>query len=126
MKSFLPGLALALASCADAPQQDARPFTSAPADTEQAKILKEGKINATPEKTAPASLPVPDKHVDLYVYSADPNSRRALVFYLSKPEDWALVKFESISPTLKHYRFMGIGASNDRRLPKVDPLQPRR
>jgi hypothetical protein len=128
MKPFLLGLTLALASCVDAPQQGGRPFGSVagPADTEQAKILKEKKINAAPEKAAPPSAPVPNKHVDLYVYSADPNSKRELVSYLSKPEDWVLLKFESLSPTLKHYRFMGLEASNDRRLQKIHPSQPHR
>jgi hypothetical protein len=62
---------------------------------------------------------------DLYVSLTDPTGQRALAPYFMKSDVWTLDKCETLSTTLRHYRFRRIVAPDGKALPEVDPFGPK-
>jgi hypothetical protein len=87
--------------------------------------------NGTPPALKAATTPPVDtakrlEYVDVFVNLKDPAGQRQLVPYLLKLDEWTIVKVEHLTTTLKHYRFRRMTSPQDKPIPEIDPLMPRK
>jgi hypothetical protein len=135
-RTALVAWALALASCQAAPSSNSSnpsnptTLTTGTDPAQKAEALRRAGVSSTPlEETGLRPAPIDTskrfEYADVYVSLGDPNGQRQLAQYFFKQDVWSLDKFESLSDTLRHYRFRRLLGTDGKALPYVDPFAPR-